>query len=209
MLDKPVKIGVGASYEPLPMDKYTVQIVDVNLKRQAKFHSTEEEDVLDYEFAVLDDKKMADGSSTRGRKLWRKCRLAINEKSWLGKLAKAVIGRDLTPSEVDAFDAESIIGKQVDVMVDQSPSKDGTRVFNNIITFSKNGEPMEPIADDKGVEVVAKVTQSVSVAPAKTPVALAPEPESTDVDAEMAALEAEAKLAAAKAKLAREKAAKK
>jgi hypothetical protein len=165
-----VEIKTGGNFDPIPMDKYTVQIVDVNLVTQLKFQSTEEEEVLNYQFTVLDDKEMevtSDGGekatgTTRGRNLWKRCRLAMNNRSWLGKLAKAALGRDLTKEEVAGFDPESIIGKQVDVMVEQSASKDGQKIFNNIVAFNQTVKPLQPV-DPKDVAKTGQVLEKKTV----------------------------------------------
>lgn len=159
------------SFDPIPMDKYTCLITDVNLVNQLKFQSTEEEEVLNYQFQVLDEKPMtgADGveSSTRGRFLWKRCRLALNSKSWLGKLAKAVIGRDMTSEEIKSFDPESLVGKQVDIMLEQAESKDGQKVFNNIVAFNKNIKPLAPLENTEvaKVGVVVEKKTAPAVAP--------------------------------------------
>ncbi len=165
---KKVKLSTGGNFDPIPMDRYTVQIKDVNLVTQLAFHSTQEEEVLNYQFVILDDKQYetseGEQASTRGRFLWRRCRLALNQRSWLGKLAKAVIGRDLTKEEIAAFDPESIIGKQVDVMVNQTDSKDGQQTYNNIIEFSKNLKPLKPFEDGVAEKpAVVKTTKTVVV----------------------------------------------
>lgn len=126
-------------FEPLPDDKYTVQIVDVNAVEQANsFKGGAMETRLNYQFVIVDDKKeLKPGTSLYGRYLWKRTSLSMHEKSWLRKLARAVYGRDLTIDEQKSFDPESIIGKNVDVMTEQSPSKDGSRIFSNIISFTK------------------------------------------------------------------------
>lgn len=191
MLDKKVTIAkVGGDFCPIPMGVYTCQITDVNLKQAPKFHSTEMEDILLYEFTILNDGVLEDGSQLKGRKVWRRTRLSIGTKSWLYKIAKAVKGRELLESEIDSFDPESLVGKQVDCMVEQAPSKDGTQIFNNIIAFSTTKKPLEAVVTDKGVATETTTTKSVAVASPS---------EDEDVDAEIAALEAQAKVAAAKA----------
>jgi len=164
---KKVEISTGGNFDPVPMDKYTVQCVDVNLVTQQKYQSSEEEEVLNYKFAILDDKPMevttGDGekekASTRGRYLWKRCRLALSERSWLGKLAIASEGRSLTKEEIAAFDPEAIVGKQVDVMVEHKAS--GEKVYVNIVTFSKAVKPLEPMKEEelkKTGQVVEKST---------------------------------------------------
>lgn len=167
-----VKISTGGNFDPIPMDRYTVQIKDVNLVTQLAFKSTQEEEVLNYQFVVLDEKMYEtsekEQASTRGRYLWKRCRLAMNQRSWLYKLAKAVIGRDLTKEEVAEFDPESIIGKQVDVMVEQQESKDGQQIYLNIVAFSKNIKKLEPFEDGVAEKpVVVKSTKPV--VPAEAP----------------------------------------
>jgi hypothetical protein len=200
MLDTKVKISVGATFEPIPMGVYTTQITDVNLKEQAKFHSTELEQVLVYQFAILDEGKLEDGTELRGRFVWKRCRLSINDRSWLGKLAKAVLGRDMTDKEIEDFDPESLVGKQVVVMIEQQVGKtDKTQIFSNIMSFSPVKKQLEPISDDKGVAVAATTTTKSVVAEAT------PQEDDGEVDAEIAALEAQAALAAKKAAIAKQR----
>lgn len=221
-----VEIPLGGNFDPVPMDKYTVLCIDVNLVSQTKFQSTEEEDVLNYKFAILDDKPMEvtdeDGSvkegSTRGKFLWKRCRLALGDKAWLKKLAVAAFGRTLTKDELKTFDPESIVGKQVDVMVQQTEKDE--KVFVNIVSFGKTLKPLKPLddveikkpgkvvekkttpavapdADDEADALVAKVKQEETVVPEASADDSTPEG-----DDDVAVLEAQLKLAKAKAKAA-------
>lgn len=208
MIGRKVTFSAGNDFTPLEMGVYQTQITDVNLKTQPKFHSTETEEVIEYEFSVLTDQKLSDGTSSKGRLLWHKCRTSLNPKSWLAKLAVAVMGREMTDDEKENFDQDSLVGKQVNCMVTQNPSKDGTRIWNNILAFSKVTEPMAPVTDDKGVSVAPPVaTKSVvpTVAPETATEAEIEDASGEDVDAEIALLEAQAKVAAAKAKAAKAK----
>ena len=167
-----IKVEIKKSeFEVLPMDRYTCLITDVNLIQQQKFQSTENEDVLNYQFQVLDDKNMqnalGEDVTVRGRLIWHRCRLAFNERSWLCKLSKAVIGRDLTREEINTLDPESLVGKQVDLMLEQNPSKDGQRMFNKVVVFSKNTKPLKPLEGQtvtRGAQVIEKKT-APAVAP--------------------------------------------
>lgn len=168
-----VEINLGGNFDPVPMDKYTVQCVDVNLVTQTKFQSSEEEEVLNYKFAILDDKPMevtnekgekVEGS-TRGKFLWKRCRLAMNDRSWLGKLAKAAYGRALTKEEIQAFDAESIVGKQVDVLVEQKEKDE--KIYVNITSFSKTMKPQKPM-DESSLKKTGQV-KTQATAPAVAP----------------------------------------
>ena len=147
-----VTVKTGKSFDPVPMDRYTVQIDDVNLVRQFNQFKGEEVDVLNYQFGVLDDKEIpalpgvdqGEFNNTRGRYLWKRCSLSMNEKSWLFKLVTATLGKRLTDEEIAEFNPESLIGLQVDVMVDQVAAKDGSgKIFNNILSFSKNVKKLE------------------------------------------------------------------
>jgi hypothetical protein len=163
MLSGKVTIRTGSDFEPLPADKYTVQITDVvNLMSFNQWQGKEVE-VLKYTFIVLDNKLVAEkiggNDMSRGRYLWHKMSPSLSSKSWLLKLARAVYGRELTKQELEEFDPEAIIGKQVDVMVDQSPSKDGTAIFNNILSYSKNVKPLSPVEQKAGKAVVEKSTE--------------------------------------------------
>jgi hypothetical protein len=210
---KKVEIKTNEGFAPLPADKYTVQIVDVNLVTQLKYQSTEEEEVLNYQFQILDDNPMPkvegeEDATTRGRYVWKRCRLALNSRSHLGKLAAAVEGRTLTKQEAEKFDPESIVGKQLDVMVEQNPSKkDQTVIFNNVISFNKVVKELEPLPiEERKTETVEKTTSAA--VPATAPDAeadnfvdnLEKEGSTKETPEELEIKLAEAKLKAAKAR---------
>jgi hypothetical protein len=130
--------------------------------------------------------------TTRGRLLWARYTPSLGARSNLGKLVVAVFGRELTKDEMEAFDPESLIGHQVDAMVEQQPSKDGTQVFNNILSVSKNLKAL------KGIE---KTAEKPAVIKQKTTPAVAPAPaEAEDPENFIAQAEKEAQNAKAKAK---------
>lgn len=232
---KKVNIKLGGDFEPVPMDKYTVQISDVTLVTQFNSFKGVEEEMLNYQFTILDDKPMPEGEeTTRGRLLWQRCSLSMGSKSKLGKLAKAALGKDMTKEEMEAFDPESLVGLQVDVMVNQNPSKDGTKVYNNIVEVSKNIKPLPvveaqtvkgsqpvqkktvpvvaPDATDPdefigGLEKEAKVAKSKAAAPAEVAPADEVDEEAEAAEAELKAAELAAKAARARAEAAKKKAA--
>lgn len=138
MLDgKKIVIKTGESFTTVPADLYTCQICDVEAVEQANmFKGGEIETRLQYKFVILDaDKNDESGSPLRGRYLWKRTSLSLNEKSWLYKLAKAVYGHELSMDEKKKFNAEAIIGMQVNCMVEQVTSKDGGTMFANITSF--------------------------------------------------------------------------
>lgn len=163
--DTVIKIKTGSNYDPIPQGQYTLQVLDVELKREVtKFSNGQEVDNLNYKFAILNDvvdDTSADGQTLRGRYLWKKCSLSINKKSWLGKLVKAVYGRDLTEEELSKFHPDDLINHQVDVLVQQDEGSNGN-VYSNIISFSNTKKLLEPISNDPS-EVT--VTESKTIAP--------------------------------------------
>ena len=133
------KVG-GGDFSPLPPDKYVCQCVKVEVKTEPNpYNGGEMETKLNFQFALIDDKKEDEkGNSLRGRYLWKRTSLAINEKSWLYKIMSAVLGRAPTTDEMNSFDPETmVVGKRVDCLVEQKPSKDGSKIYSNIISFSK------------------------------------------------------------------------
>jgi hypothetical protein len=145
------------------MDKYTVQIADVNYKVLRNPFKGVEEERLNFQYIILDDKPVSDeegAESVRGRYLWHAVTPALSSKSWLLKLAKAVYGRDLTKEEMESFDPESLIGKQVDVVVEQNTGKDGVTIYNNITSYGKNLKKLPAIeVAPKKEEVIEKSTE--------------------------------------------------
>lgn len=125
------------------MGAYTVQIADVNIKRRFNKFKEEEEDVLNYEFIILTEGTCEDGSKTRGRKLWQAVTPSLNSKSRLFKLARATYGKELSQKELESFDPEDLLGRQVDCMVDQKPSADGSAIYNNILSFAKTAKKLK------------------------------------------------------------------
>lgn len=132
-----IVIKSGGGFDPVPADKYTCEIIGVEAVEQFNKFKSETETRLSYQLVILDEKKEDDRlQALRGRYLWKRTSLSLHEKSWLTKLAQAVVGHTLSKEEKESFDPESIIGKQVDVMTELSaPTSDGT-VYSNVISFS-------------------------------------------------------------------------
>jgi len=210
-----LSIRVGGDFEPIAPDKYTAQISDVTYVTQFNKFKGVEEELLNFQFTILDDKQTDSGESTRGRLVWQRVSQTLGGRSKLGKLAVAVYGRELTREEMESFDPNDLIGKQVDIMVVQNPSSDGTTIYNNIISVSKNTKKL--------TEVEPQVAKSTGVIEKKTVAAVAPdaqdpdafisqmekEAEGTSAYAEAAEAELQAAEAAAKAARARAEALKK
>lgn len=150
-----IDIKVGGDFDPVPMDKYTVLIADVDLIIQFNKWKGVEVELLKYQFIILDDKETEDGSSTRGRYLWHRMSPSLSPKSWLLKFAKATYGRELTKEEMEEFDPEELVGKQVDVMVENSENEG--QVYNNIVSYSKTVKKLEPVSVKQEVSKTAPV----------------------------------------------------
>lgn len=161
VLNKSIQVKIGNSgrtFDPIPADKYTVQISDVSEVEGLNTFSGELETLLNFEYTVLDDKTMetpVEGAdpkveSLRGRRLWKRMRPVINDgkkgkASWLYKMLVAIEGKsksqeDLAPM---AENPDALIGQQLSVMVNQAPGKDGT-IWNNILDFSKAEKKLTP-----------------------------------------------------------------
>lgn len=231
---KNVKLKVGGDFTPVPMDKYTLQITDVDLVKQFNQWKGAEVDMLKYQFTILDEKPMPDGETTRGRLLWSRVSLSVGSRSTFGKLLVAAFGRELTKEELENLNPEALVGLQVDAMVDAKPDKEGTTIYNNILSFSKTLKPLATVEakPNAGQAVVQKTTvpavapdaenpdafisqmeqeaKAATVTPAQPQaVAAAPVAAAVDASAEAEALAAEAEAAelAAQAAAAKAKAA--
>ena len=164
--DKKANIKIGGDFDPIPMDKYTVQIDDVELKEQFNKFKQEDQELLVYRYVILDEKPMPNSEeTTRGRFLWHRVTQNLSPKSWLMKLAQAVYGRPLTREEMEAFDPEALIGKQIDVMVEQKPSADGSTIFNNVVSYSKVVKPLEAWFTDQREKTVIEKTSTPATPP--------------------------------------------
>lgn len=166
---KKVTIKLGTGFDPIPADKYTCQIIDVNTVEGFNKFKGVEETRLNYKMVILDEKKEDDKlQALRGRYLWKRTSLSLHEKSWLFKLAVAVVGHPLTQKEKEDFDPESLVGKQVDCMVEITPPNAEGTVYNNIISFSNTKKPQTPWQEypTDRKEVIEK-SSSPAVAPSE------------------------------------------
>lgn len=161
MINNQVKIRGGGDFNTAPADKYTCQIMDVNPKRVYSKFTGQEEDRLDFSFVILDDKPLAPGTegTTRGIRFWHTISPTLGQKSWLRKLAKGVLGRELAEDESDEksksfINPDDWVGKQVDVMLSEEPSKDSTVVYNNAIGYSKTVNQLKPLESKSAGQTV-------------------------------------------------------
>lgn len=160
MLDKKIEIQVGGSgrtFYPIPADKYTVQISDVNSVVAKSPYTGEDEVLLNFEFTVLDNKnfdylnddKEQEIESTRGRRLWKRMRPVIadgnkGKASWFYKLLVAIERKAETADYFSSIDPNGLIGQQVMVMVNKTPGKD-KKEYNNILDFAPVEKELNPV----------------------------------------------------------------
>lgn len=165
-----VNVKVGGDFPVIPMDKYTCQITDVNLK--TKVFDGVETDGLNYELTVLDNKTMPDEKdepvALRGRKLWYWVSLNLSARSNLGKLVSATAGKELTKVELEeiesnGFQAEDLVNKQIDVVVElvDGKGKNAGRQFNNVTTVAKCAKQLTGFDNEKAAKGEDKTSQPV------------------------------------------------
>src|SRR3990167_2887070 len=175
-----VKFKSGSDYKIAPMDKYTVQIADVNAKMVFSKYSGVEEQTLNFEFVILDDRPLPEDEngvskgSTRGIKFRQLINPTWGKKSSLLELAKAVLGRDPTDDEKDENSSKCInvdnwIGKQVVAMVIEKPNSDNTAVFNKSTAFSKVAKPLPSLVSETFGQTVKETETKPVTVNAKVP----------------------------------------
>lgn len=153
-----VKPSILKKFKPFPLDKYQAQVTDVDLYKAISKFSGQEEELLNFEFTVLDNKNfdyMEDGEkiieSTRGRRVWKKIRPSLSagskksKASWFYKLVCAIEKKDLSGEELSEIDPNTLVGQQVIIMTEISGD------YNNITGFGPIDKPMPdvPNASDR------------------------------------------------------------
>lgn len=159
MLTKPVQARVGGDFSPVPADMYQVQIVDVDTVTQTNPFKGKEEELLNYKMVILDDKKDESGKDLRGRFLWKRMSPTFNEKSWALKMVKAINGREMGNEELKNYDFNAPVGSQVKVMVEEKPSKDGSAIFNNIVSFAVAKTKLDPVVYEAKPSEITKSSE--------------------------------------------------
>jgi hypothetical protein len=157
LLDKyRTKVPERKEFDPVPEDTYQVQISDINLKTKMNSYRNEEEEVLDFEFVILNEGKC------RGRRLWKNVRPVVappgssSKPSWLYVIASKALERELEFGEIAGFEPNSLIGRQLRVVVNCAPGSNG-KTYNNIIGFQVKKGDLEPF--EKNESPVAPLQQ--------------------------------------------------
>lgn len=144
-------------FEPIPAGLYQVQITDISEKLKAPWGSPQGSDAtemyLTFEFTII-------GEKAKGRKLWKDVRPVTPippdggfKASWLYRIASATIGHWITQEEGlnwDVFKTNALIGRQVNIVVNQTPPKDG-KSYNNITDVLPVDSQLEPLIVDNVV----------------------------------------------------------
>lgn len=146
-------------YPLLKNDIYQVELVDVNIEEKQKYQSSEMEEKLSFEFAVLAGKDV-EGGEARLRLLAKNfvpTYLYIstkNGKNWLYKVVEALIGRDLNKEEealgISSKTLNYLIGKQCRVLLEKVASKkDATKFYSNISNILPADSEFTPLTYDE------------------------------------------------------------
>lgn len=153
--DYVVKPSKLKGFTPVPSDKYTVLITDVNLVKQLNTFKNPavEEDRLNFEFSILDNKDFEsrdedgklDTESTRGRRLWYRVtpKLSVGGKfksTGLYKLLCAVEKREVSEEDLVDLAPDTLIGTQLSVFVEINGE------FNNVTTVMKADKELDNLA---------------------------------------------------------------
>lgn len=146
-------------YPLLKNDIYQVELVDVNIEEKQKYQSSEMEEKLSFEFAVLLGKD-ADGGEARLRLLAKNFVptylyiSAKNGKNWLYKVVEALIGRELNKEEeskgISAKTLDYLVGKQCRVLLEKVASKkDASRFYSNISNILPADNQFTPLTAEE------------------------------------------------------------
>lgn len=169
-------------FTPLPEDKYTVELLDINTK-EAKGQFAKPGDMnLSFQFVLLEG-EAEDGTSLRGRSVWANFAPTTlfdnpKAKNWPGKcetwrIIEALSGVEMkeeaTKAGLTGEVLNALIGEQCVVFTANTVSKtDSTKVFSNIINYKVATKKLKPLTDEekekarvKGSEVPGEKVEDV------------------------------------------------
>jgi len=147
----------------LKNDIYPAQLIDVNLEAKQKYQSTEMENVLSFEFAVLGGKDI-EGKDARTRLLAKNfipTFLYISTKkgkNWLYKIVEALINRELTQEEeangITSKTINFLTGKQCRLLLEKGASKnDPNKSFSNIVNILPADSEYQPLSAEEKEQI--------------------------------------------------------
>jgi hypothetical protein len=127
------KYGVSTnSFEILEAGRYTLTLSEIVETVGKKYQSEEEEVRLKWKFQTAEERN-SDGEPYTVF-YFTKCIYTTHEKNKLGKVIKGLYGKALSIEEFNKIDSDELIGKKVDVLVENNERPDG-RTFTNITSF--------------------------------------------------------------------------
>ena len=173
MIDDNIKIEKEEAkvYPPLPENIYQVELLDINSERRATYNTRllpeeqqEKETVLKFQYTLLAGK---DGDEDlRGRNVWDNfipatLYVSSKGKNVLYRIVEAFLGRELTPEEeANGLTGEflnALIGQQCRIGTKHKPSKDGTKVYDNVDTYYAKESDLPKLTDEEKEEAKVKV----------------------------------------------------
>jgi len=163
------KLQTGGNFEPFPSGKYTLQIADITSVIDT--YKGVDQDKFKFMFVILTDKKFKNSEGKEetvyGRRVWHKFSTFISAKSYLHKFIQILDPSILamTKEQKEAYDLNTLFGKQIDALISKDTSKDGESIYNNIQSFEKCEEELEPFDDLPGNPVIIEKTSVPVTAP--------------------------------------------
>lgn len=147
----------------LKNDVYQAELIDVNIETKQKYQSTEMEDVLSFEFAVLAGRD-TEGQDARLRLLSKNfvpTNLYISSKkgkNWLYKVIEALIDRDLTKEEeangITSKTLNFLVGKQCRLILEKVVSKkDAQKFYSNISNILPADSQITPLSIEEKTKI--------------------------------------------------------
>lgn len=150
------------SFENLPKDVYQFELIDIEVKEQTKWQSTEVENVFVFTFSIVEDTELY------GRRMWQYASQKLSsfkDGSNLYKTLCGLLGRQLTEEECSdpmgfctADFMNSLIGKQVRLSIGEKKKDDGT--LKNIIESYLPVKEELPAFDEEKAKAMFKATQA-------------------------------------------------
>jgi len=140
------------NFEILEPGRYTLELTEIAESIGKKYQSEEEEVRLKWKFQTIKERNSENEAFTVF--FFTRTIFTTHEKNKLNKVIKGLFGKQLSVEEFNKIDSDELIGKRVDVLVENNERPDG-RVFTNITTFIG---PPKPQAAKKNVFKAAQVT---------------------------------------------------
>jgi len=165
-----IKKEEGKTYDPLPEQIYQVEVLDITLTEGTKYKSTEKIKQLSFQFTLLEGE--AKGERLRGRSVWKNfvqtsLYVGKNGKNSLYQIIEACIGRELSREEemkgIDNNFLNALIGEQLKVFTEHKPSKDGSKIFDNIIKFMPAPDKLPALTEEEKEKARVKNTKGEKV----------------------------------------------